>query len=241
MHVPGDPLVLYNAWDAGSAKAIERAGARAIATSSWAMAAAAGFEDGEQLPLQEALRAISRIVDSVSIPVTADFEGGYAAAASEIERNVAQLVNLGVAGLNFEDQVVGGKGIYSVGEQAKRIRAVRSAGDRAGVRLLINARSDLFFKAGPGAEPATLIDEALERASAYRDAGSDCLFFPGLEDHAVVELLCSEAGLPINLMVLSDKPDIKSLARLGVSRVSLGPAPYLRHLADIEAGVGILT
>lgn len=234
MHVPGDPLVLFNAWNAGSAMAIERAGARAIATSSWAVAAALGYDDGERLPLEEALRTIGRMASRVSVPMTADFEGGYAVRTDDIERNVARLVEQGVVGLNFEDQVVGGDGLYAISDQAIRIGAVRAAAERAGVALFVNARTDLFLDAGPKRPHGELLDEAIARAQAYMDAGADGLFVPGLQDHTLIARLCERVDMPVNVMILSDPVDTGALARLGVARISMGPAPYLRAVDQLE-------
>lgn len=161
LHVPHYPLILYNIWDAGSAKAVAAAGAKAIATGSWSVAAAQGYQDGEELPLDDALAVVARITCSVDIPVTVDFEGGYAADPETVSRNVRRLLALGVIGLNFEDQVVDGKGLYSIEDQVARLRAVREAADSLGVPAFINARTDVFLKAAPHAEPAGLLDDAL--------------------------------------------------------------------------------
>src|SRR5579871_3158171 len=127
LHVKGSPLVLYNAWDAGSAKAIHEAGAEAVATSSWSVAAAQGYEDGEEIPLELVETIVARIAATVDVPVTADFEGGYSDNDTVLAKSISQLLHLGVIGINFEDRVVKGKGLYDIEKQAHRIAAIRKA------------------------------------------------------------------------------------------------------------------
>ena len=138
LHVKGAPILLYNAWDAGSAKAILDAGARAIATSSWAVAEAQGYRDGEVIPIGFAEQIVARIAATVDAPVTVDFEGGYSEDDNELADNISRLIDLGVIGVNFEDRVVKGSGLYSVDRQARRLGAIR----RAEVRRLLPQRAD---------------------------------------------------------------------------------------------------
>lgn len=237
LHVPDDPLVLYNIWDAGSAKAVVRAGVKAVATGSWSVAAAQGYEDGEELPLEDALAVVGRIVRSVDCPVTADFEGGYAADPDTVGQNVRRLLALGVIGLNFEDQVVNASGLYSIEDQVKRLRAVRAAADAFGVPAFINARTDVFLKAAPDADHAALLEEAITRAAAYAEAGADGFFVPGLTDKTLIRTVCERVALPVNVMV-ADPQDDGDLASLGVSRISFGPHPYIRLTAVLEREAG---
>ena len=125
LHVKGAPLLLYNAWDAGSAKSIVEAGAPAIATSSWAVAEAQGYRDGEAIPIEFAEQIVARIAATVDLPVTVDFEGGYSDDDDELASNVARLLDLGVVGINFEDRVVKGSGLYDIARQAERIAVIR--------------------------------------------------------------------------------------------------------------------
>jgi 2-methylisocitrate lyase-like PEP mutase family enzyme len=228
LHVKGDPLLLFNAWDAGSATAIVAAGAKAIATSSWSVAEAQGFKDGEQLPIAVAQATAGRIVATVGVPVTVDFEGGYSEDDGELVENVSRLTELGVIGINFEDRVVKGSGLYDVGRQAQRIAAIRNAASHLGVDLFINARTDLFFVGG--SDIRTLAEAALERAQAYGAAGASGLFIPGLADDASIERICEAATLPVNVMVMEGVPSNARLAQLGVARISYGPIPYLQSL-----------
>lgn len=233
LHVSGEPLVLFNAWDPGSAKVIEEAGARAVATGSWSVAAAFGFEDGEQLPLELVIGNARRIVAAVGLPVSIDFEGGYAEQPAALEQNLSQLLDTGVVGINFEDRVVAGTGLYSIVDQAGRIAALRHAADTAGVRLFINARTDLFL-AAPVAEHPGLIGQALERARAYAEAGASGFFVPGLCDEAGIGRLASEGPLPVNVMQLPKLPPVERLAELGVARISHGPGPYRLAMAALK-------
>jgi 2-methylisocitrate lyase-like PEP mutase family enzyme len=146
LHVKGAPLLLYNAWDAGSAKSILAAGAQAIATSSWSVAEAQGYRDGEAIPIELAERIVCRIAATIEAPVTVDFEGGYSDDDGELADNISRLLDTGVIGINFEDRVVKGSGLYSVERQARRIAAIRRAAEKKGVDLFINARTDVFFE-----------------------------------------------------------------------------------------------
>lgn len=226
LHVKGDPLVLYNAWDAGSAKAVQDAGAKAIATGSWAVAAAAGYTDGEKLPLEAALANLDRILASVDLPVTLDFESGYAADAAEVAANVAKVIQAGAVGINFEDQVVGGEGLYSIEEQSARIKAVRGAAEKAGVPFFINARTDIFLKLAAADHTDQHLDEAIQRAKAYAAAGGSGFFAPGLVNPTYIEQLCNASSLPVNIMMFPEVPPPRQLAKLGVARISYGAGPY---------------
>ncbi|WP_322892179.1 MULTISPECIES: isocitrate lyase/phosphoenolpyruvate mutase family protein [unclassified Yoonia] len=234
LHTPHDPLILYNIWDTGSAKAVAAAGAKAIATGSWSVAAAQGYQDGEELPLDDVLAVVARITHSVDVPVTVDFEGGYAADPETVNQNVRRLLALGVIGLNFEDQVVDGNGLYSIEDQVARLRAVREAADASGIPAFINARTDVFLKAEPDAEPANLLDDALARAHAYAEAGADGFFVPGLTDKRLIRKICESVAFPVNVMMVADPERIGNIAALGVSRISFGPHPYKSLITALE-------
>lgn len=238
LHAPQNPLVIYNIWDAGSAKVAERAGAKAIATGSWSVAAAQGYTDGEELPLDAALAVVERIVHHVNLPVTVDFEGGYAIDPSTIEQNVRRLLALGVIGLNFEDQVVKGQGLYRIEEQVARLRAVRNAADGQDVPVFLNARTDLFLKATLDVDHESLLDEAVTRAAAYAGAGADGFFVPGLTDKELIRRLCKKVMLPVNVMI-ADPKTIRDLAACGVSRISFGPNPYVSLTRVLEGDVRV--
>ena len=229
LHVAGTPLLLYNAWDAGSAKAILEAGAKAIATSSWSVAAAQGYGDGEAIPIGFAEQIVGRITATVDIPVTVDFEGGYSEDDGELAANIARLLDLGVIGINFEDRIVKGSGLYSVDRQARRIAAIRKAAERKGVDLFINARTDAFFEHGDDA-----VGEALDRAKAYAAAGASGFFVPGLVNDALIGRVAEAVTLPVNVMVMDGLPSNGRLSELGVARISYGPIPYVRAMIGLR-------
>ena len=235
LHVRGNPVVLFNAWDPGSARAVANAGARAIATGSWSVAAANGFDDGEDLPLDVALANIARIVQAVELPVTLDFEGGYADTPKDVGENVARAIEAGAIGFNFEDQMVGGEGLHSIADQAKRIAAVRAAADKANVPIFINARTDIFLKADASTHDKAMVDQAAERSRAYADAGASGFFAPGLMDEKLIDAMCHASRLPVNIMMFTGVPLVKRLAELGVARVSYGPGPYRQTMRFLEA------
>lgn len=234
LHVKGDPLVLYNIWDAGSAKAVAAAGARALATGSWSVAAAQGYDDGETIPLDFLARIASRIAATVDLPLTVDFEGGYALAPEDLFANATTILRTGAIGVNFEDRVVLGEGLHAVDVQARRIAALRAAADAFGVALFINARTDLFL-AAERPQHAGFIEAAMARCAAYAEAGADGFFVPGLADAALIERVCAGSALPVNVMTNTHTPPASALAQLGVARISHGPGPFRQTMAALTA------
>ncbi|MDH4988384.1 isocitrate lyase/phosphoenolpyruvate mutase family protein [Aminobacter anthyllidis] len=235
LHVKGNPVVLYNAWDPGSAAIIARAGAKAIATGSWPVAAAFGFADGEKIPLDVALDNIRRIVATVDLPVTMDLESGYGVEPAKVAKTVSRALEAGAIGFNFEDQVVGGSGLHDIAFQAERIAAAAEAVKASGIPAFINARTDIFLKAKPDAHSDDLVDAAIERAQAYAKAGAHGFFAPGLGDEALIGRLCKEVELPVNIIALAHVPPKAKLAELGVARISYGPVPYRQMAEWLEA------
>ena len=233
MHQPGDPLVLYNIWDAGSAKVIEEAGARAVATGSWSVAAAQGFDDGEKLPLEIALMTARRICQTVDLPVSLDFEGAYAVGPTGVASNVTLALKQGIVGINFEDQMIGGKGLHRQEDQAKRIAGAREAADTFGVPLFINARTDLFLKEANQDWHAGLMPQALERLEAYTTAGASGFFVPGLQDPELIGRICEASDIPVNVMTMANGLSVAELADLGVARISHGPGPFRQAMRDL--------
>lgn len=233
LHIAGDPVLLFNIWDAGSAKAVAAAGAKAIATGSHSVAVANGYDDGEQVPFDLAVANFERIVASVDLPATLDFEGGYAAEAAGLKLNIAKVIAAGAVGINFEDQIVGGDGLYSIEEQSARILAIRETTDETDIPLFINARCDLFLKNGPDTH-ANHVDAAIERAVAYAEAGASGFFAPGLKDPALIKQICELSPLPINIMVMADTPSNSEMAALGVARISYGPGPYRQMIEALR-------
>ncbi len=232
LHAKGNPVILYNAWDAGSAKVIASSGAKAIATGSWSVAAAQGYEDGEDMPKDFAERVVARIVASVGVPVTVDFEGGYSEDDAELAENVSRLIDAGGVGINFEDRVVKGDGLYAIDRQAKRIAAIRQAAEKKASGFFINARTDLFLRRGD-ADPSKSIGAALDRAKAYAAAGASGFFIPGLQQSALIEEIVNGVSLPVNVMVMDGVPSNTRLALLGVARISYGPIPYAKAMKSL--------
>jgi len=223
LHVPGDPLILYNAWDAGSAKVIAEAGARAIATGSASVAGAQGYHDAEALPLELALANAERVVAAVELPVSIDFEGAYAVEPDGVAANMARLAATGAIGCNFEDQMIGGEGLHAIDAQAARIAAARAA---TGADFFINARTDIFLQAKAETHDSAKVDAAIERAAAYAAAGASGFFAPGLADLDLLRRLCGAVTLPVNFMAWPGTPPAAAIAATGVARISHGPFPH---------------
>lgn len=227
LHDPAQPLALSNAWDVASAIVAERAGARAVATTSAGIAWSLGSQDGDKLDRDRAIAAIASIAAAVSVPVTADIEGGFAEAPGGIDRSITAVIEAGAVGVNIEDGTVP-PDIF-----AERIAAARAAADRAGSELFINARTDVFWQTSsqPGAQAGSKqagnqegerLEAALERAAAYLAAGADGIFVPGASSPATVAALVAGIAAPVNILVGPGRPTVGALRELGVARVSLG-------------------
>ncbi len=218
------PLILPNAWDASSAKVIEAVGAAAIATTSAGVSWTFGRGDGQNLRRDEMMHVIRNIVETVSVPVSADIESSYGNGSTEdVAETIRTLVALGVAGINIEDTPGrDGETLLTIDQQAERIRAARAAATASGGDLVINARTDIYlFQVG---KPETRFDAVVKRAKAYREAGADCVFVPGVIDADTISRLVKAIDAPLNIMAMPGAPNAKELGRLGVARVSVGPA-----------------
>ena len=229
LHMPGDPVILYNIWDVGSAQAVVRAGAKALATGSHPVADANGFSDGQGVPIDFALANAKRIVDSVDVPVTIDFEGGYAVEPHEVGQNVARLAQTGAIGCNFEDQVIGGEGVHPLDLQCRRITAIRTA---VGADFYVNARTDLFLKHQDHND--SLVDEVIERGKAFADSGASGFFVPRLSDPSHIERVVREVPLPLNVIAFPGAPPKVEWANAGVARISHGPFPHRALMKQLE-------
>src|SRR5918993_1562000 len=226
LHVPGRPLILFNSWDVGSAKAVAAGGAKALATGSWSVAAANGFPDGEQIPLDLCIANLRRIVDAVDLPVTLDLESGYGADPAAVSEAFARAVQAGAVGCNIEDSFPDNGSLRETADQVARLRAARAAADRLGVPAFLNARTDVFFQAGSDRHDESMVAAALERGRAYADAGADGLFVPGLVSERLIAPLVEGSPLPVNIMAGTATPPATRLAELGAARISHGPGPY---------------
>ncbi len=216
-----DFLILPNAWDAASARVIQEAGAKAIATSSAAVAWAHGYADGHHFPVQKLIAAVEQIARVVSVPITTDAEGGYDDDPAKVAANVTALIDAGAVGINIED----GKQPHEL--HVKKIEAVRAAAEKAGVDLFINARTDVYLKK---LAPEDALNETLRRARAIKEAGASGLFVPvaATQDLAA---LAEGAGLPLNVMAIPGLPDAAELKALGVKRLSAATGVFNAALA----------
>jgi 2-methylisocitrate lyase-like PEP mutase family enzyme len=234
LHRPGTPLLLPNAWDVATAKAVAAAGFPVVATTSAGVAGALGYEDHEGAPGDEMLAAAARIAAGVEVPVTVDAEAGYGMEPAAL---VAALRSAGAAGCNLEDTDHAAGRLRDPGQHAEWLGAVRQAASDDGYALVINARVDVFL--GPwiaGAGPGTQIDlvpEALRRAQAYVQAGVDCVFPVALWETDALRRFISEAGVPVNAVRVPQAASPAELAELGVARVSWGPFLYLDAMARL--------
>ena len=239
MHDRSRILVLPNAWDAMSARVIEDAGARAIATTSAGVAFSVGYPDGEAIPREEMIAAIARIARVVTIPVTADIESGFARDAREVAETVRRVIDAGMVGINLEDQVHDGTPrLYDLDVAAERVHAAREAADSTGVPIVINARTDVYLLGIGG--PDTRFEQAVRRANAYRKAGADCLFLPAVTRRADIERIVPALEGPLNLLAFPGLPAIPELERLGVARLSLGTRLTLGAMSALKTTVAEL-
>ncbi len=230
LHLGPDILLLPNAWDVASARIFEDAGFPAIATTSAGIAAALGYPDGESIPREQMIAAVRRIAAAVSVPVTADMEAGYGDSPADAAATAAAAIEAGAVGLNLED--ARGGGLLGVEAHAERIRGARRAGEMAGVPLIINARTDVYWvEMGP---VETRFEETVRRANAYRDAGADCLFIPGVSDGPTIARLAKAIRGPINILGGPATPSAAELRRLGVARVSTGSGPMRAALGLVQ-------
>ncbi|MBC9033207.1 isocitrate lyase/phosphoenolpyruvate mutase family protein [Sphingomonas sp. JC676] len=233
LHIAGDPVILFNVWDAGSAVVAEKAGAKAIATGSASVATAHGVDDAEGLTIDLAIANAARVVASTSLPVSIDFEGAYAVHPERAASNVARLAATGAIGCNFEDQVVGAepRTMHATEAQAARIAAIRW---ETGPAFFINARTDIFLIASPDTHDGAMVDAAIARGLAYAEAGASGFFVPGLADLRLLERVCKAVPLPVNFMAFPGAPSAKDVATTGVARISHGPFPHMLALKAFE-------
>ena len=234
LHIPGKPLVLFNIWDAGSAKAVASAGAKAIATGSWSVANANGFADGERLPLRVAIDNLRRIVDATDLPVTVDLESGYGDLPEVVAETIGLAIDAKAVGCNLEDSYPATGKLRETADQAARIRRARQAADAANFHFFINARTDVFFQQPSEQHNDAMVVEAIERARAYADAGADGIFASGLVDISLIARLAEASPLPLNIMMGDATPPVAALAQQGVARVSYGPRPYRMAMRALE-------
>lgn len=240
LHVPGEPLLLPNAWDAATAKAVEAAGFPVVATTSGGVAEALGYEDHEGAPAEEMLAAAARIGSAVTVPLTVDAEAGYGMEPADL---VAALKRIGAAGCNLEDTNHASGDLREPSEQADWLGRVRKAARADDYDLVINARIDVFLSAlmsGSEGGQEELLDDALARANAYLDAGADCVFPILLHEEAAIRTFTSGAGGAVNITALPQAPSIAELAKLNVARISYGLLLYRNQMESFSAALASL-
>jgi 2-methylisocitrate lyase-like PEP mutase family enzyme len=238
LHTDPTILVLVNVWDAASARTVAALpGCRAIATASWAIAAARGLGDGELIGRDAMLDAVRIVAGAVELPVTADLEGGYGATPADVGETVARAIAAGAVGCNLEDSVAGERTLRDAQDAAERVAAARERADTEGVPIVINARTDVFLRGLDDPEAAML------RGQAYIRAGADCVFVPGVKDAEVIRGLVERIGAPVSVLAVPGAPPVRELQELGVARVSFGPGPMgvalaalARTASDLMAG-----
>ncbi|MBM4269039.1 MAG: isocitrate lyase/phosphoenolpyruvate mutase family protein [Deltaproteobacteria bacterium] len=216
-------FVLPNAWDAASAAVIAAAGAKAIATTSSGISWSLGVPDGEELSRDDMMAAIARIARAVDVPVSGDAEAGYGPSPKDVATTVEALIDAGAVGANLEDrQRAGGDPLFPLDAMCERIAAARAVADRRGIGFVLNARTDVFL-ASVG-DPAEREEKTLERGEAFKRAGADSFFVPGLADVPTIARIVSRSSLPVNILLSAGGPTIAQLAEVGVRRISAGGA-----------------
>ncbi|MBB5633051.1 2-methylisocitrate lyase-like PEP mutase family enzyme [Cryobacterium mesophilum] len=236
LHVPGDPLIVVNVWDAITARTVAAVpGVRALATASHSISFAHGVPDGEGLSVDEALAAAKVVIDAVDLPVSVDFERGYSPDAAGVGVNVGRLIEVGAAGMNLEDSYGTGAGeLFDIDDAAERVAAARTAADTAGVPIVINARVDALARGGE-------FDDAILRGNRYLAAGADVIFMLGLATEELVQGAIDALDGRLSVISGPTSVPLKRLAELGVSRVSFGPRPLGLVLSHLQDAAAVLT
>ncbi len=224
LHHTGKALLLPNIWDVASARMIEEAGFPALATTSAGIAFSLGYPDGQKIPRHEMLARVARIARAVKVPLTADVEAGYGERPEDAAQTAREVIEAGAVGMNFEDGTDDPQHpLFDLPLQLERIRAIREAALKSRVLLVLNARTDVYLaQVGP---LETRYDHTVRRLRAYRDAGADCVFAPGLGDSETIARLAKDVQCPLNILAGPGSPSVTELEKLGVARVSLGSTP----------------
>jgi 2-methylisocitrate lyase-like PEP mutase family enzyme len=233
MHMGEAPVLLANVWDVASARIVEDTGLPAIATTSAGIAFAQGYPDGQKISATEMFAAIRRIVDAVKVPVTADVEAGYGQRPEDAGQTAANVIAAGAIGMNFEDAT--GAPSHPLTDlllQLDRIHAIRETAAKSSVPFVLNARTDVYLlQLG---EPATRYDEAVRRLAAFRDAGADCVFVPGVRDAETIKRIVADLKCPVNILAVPGSPSVSELTQLGVKRISLGSGPMRSAIGQLR-------
>jgi 2-methylisocitrate lyase-like PEP mutase family enzyme len=223
LHRNGKMLILPNIWDPLTAALLENLEYSAIATASASIAFTNVYDDGENIPFKELLDQLKKITDSVNIPVTADIEMGYSNSNAELQENIKLLINTGIVGINIEDSDKKSDSLLPIETQCERIKLIKDVSSEMGIRLFINARTDVYIKGKEFVTDKDKFDEILRRGRAYSDAGADCFFPIVMKQKQDIQKLIASLSCPVNILALQGVPDLKELEEIGVARVSLGP------------------
>jgi 2-methylisocitrate lyase-like PEP mutase family enzyme len=223
LHYSKDILVLPNIWDCLGAILLESLGYPAIATASAAVAFTNGYDDGEHIPFDELLAILKKIATSVNVPVTADIESGFADTEDQLKENILQLIQTGVAGINFEDTDKKTNSLFPVEIQSQRIKAIRKIAGEMNVPLFINARTDVYVRGKGMDAPGAKLEEAIKRGAAYKAAGADCFFPLAIQKEGDIKTIVEQLQMPVNIILIAGVPELNTLHTIGVKRVSLGP------------------
>ncbi len=234
LHNNGKLLILPNVWNPIGARMLQAKGYPAVATASAAISESLGYSDGEQLKLDTMLDMVTRIVRSVDLPVTADFEAGYADTIEDLQENISRLLDTGAVGINFEDSFDDSAHLRPIPTQVERIKAVREVAERRGVHLVINARADSFFAEGFSSNEER-IEDVVTRLNAYTQAGADCVYPVGRGDKETLTILRKRLTAPINVLATAKTASLNELQALGINRVSFGPYIFRSLLAKMSA------
>ena len=224
MHHSGKMLVFPNVWDSLGASLLETLDYPAIATASASIAYTKGYNDGENLPFDQLLKLLTSIVNTVSIPVTADIESGYANNDNQLQDNIKQLIATGIVGINIEDTNKETNELYAIDYQCKRIQIIKNVSANMGVSLFINTRTDVYIHGEVFNTPELKLEETLKRGQAYKNAGADCFFPIAIRKEEDIKKVVDQLNMPINILTLPGVPELHILKEIGVARVSLGPA-----------------
>lgn len=225
-------LVLPNAWDVPSARVFEDAGFPAVATSSAGLMVSRGYRDGEEMPRRELVAAVRRIAERLRIPLSVDVVAGYGRTPRQVVSTVRAVLEAGAVGINLEDGIPGSSDLFPVDAQVRKIQAIRALAETAGIPLVINARTDAIRRAA--GDTRARLGEAIRRSQAYRDAGADCVYPMGLTDAGSISEFVQALNFPTNVMVRAGLPPLAELERLGVRRVSFGPAASYATLGMLK-------
>jgi len=233
LHASEAPVRLVNAWDALSARVFAASGAPAIGTSSFAVALANGYQDGQNIPWSAVCDVVRSITNAVDVPVTVDIEAGQGGSPETVAAAVADVIARGAVGINLEDGIPGQPGaLFDVATQRERVAAARAAADESTVPMFLNARCDVWFGASIAADDQ--LDAAIARTTAYVDAGADGVFVPGLTDLTMLRQLIEAVGVPVNVMHWPGLPPYEELVDAGVRRISQGGSAFLYAVANLE-------